>query len=331
MSHRYRTAITLMPHDGQVATAVEMAVMAEKSGFDDVWFADTGCPDALTMAPLVAQATNSVRIGTAVIPVYTRSAPVLAATAATIQQVAKGRFILGIGTSSQTMMEGWHGQKFHNPLTRMRETTQLLKSIFRGEKTAFQGTGLRSHGYIQAPGNTPLYLAALRPKMLEMAAAEADGVILNLFPAPILPKIIEHIRGGEDASGKSAGDAEVVCRHQVIVTDDKPAALEMLRRAFVPYYATPVYNAFLEWCGYAEEAKLIADGWASKDRDMTAKGLHDALLDEIMIVGDAAYCHERIRQYAEQGIHTHIITCMAPDANIQMATLGAFAGDQFSF
>lgn len=331
MSNRFRTAITPAPHDGKVSTAIGMCEMAEAAGFDDLWFADTGCPDALTMAPLAAQATKKVRIGTAVIPVFTRSPAVLAATAETIQQVAEGRFILGIGTSSQTMMEGWHGQTFEKPLTRMRETTQLLKQIFAGEKTAFDGTTLRSTGYRQAPGNTPIFLAGLRAKMVEMAAAEADGVIINLFPDPALPKIIGHVRAGEAAAGKQAGDAEVVCRHMMVVTDDKPAAMEMMRKAFVPYYATPVYNAFLAWCGYPEEAKLIAEGWAEKDRDKTARGLHDGLLDEIVVVGSAAQCQERIRGYAEAGIHTHIISCMAPDANLQMATMGAFAADQFSF
>ena len=331
MSHSKRTAITLMPHDGQVRTAVAMAKMAEDAGYDDLWFADTGCPDALTMAPLIAQATSKVRIGTAVIPVFTRSAAVLAATAQTIQQVADGRFILGIGTSSQVMMEGWHGQTFEKPLSRMRDTTRLMKSIFKGEKTDFDGKTIHSHGYRQAPGDTPIYLAGLKPKMVEMAAQEADGVILNLFPAPALDKIIGHVRNGEAAGGKQAGDAEVVCRHQVMVTDDKKAALDLLRKAFIPYYATPVYNAFLEWCGYEEEARLIAEGWASKDREKTAKGLHDDLLDQIMIVGSQAECQERIRQYADQGIHTHIITCMAPDQGIQAATLGAFAKNQFSF
>ena len=184
MSVRQRTALTLPDPRGVKAT-IEMAKRAEVEGYDDVWFADSGGVDALTTAAAVALNTERIRIGTAIIPVYSRTPAVLASTTRVLWELSEGRFILGLGSSSQTMMENWHGQKFEKPLTRVKETTELVKSILTGQKTDFSGETLRSHGYRQAGienGEPPIYMAALRPGMLEAAAEFSDGVILNLFP-----------------------------------------------------------------------------------------------------------------------------------------------------
>ena len=326
-----RTALTLPDPRGVEAT-IELAKWAEDEGYDDLWFADSSGVDALTTAAAVAINTQRCRIGTAIIPVYSRTPAVLASTAHVLNKLSKGRFILGLGSSSQTMMENWHGQKFEKPLTRVKETTLLVKSMLSGEKSDFDGTTVHSHGYRQIPLDTdeqPVYMAALRGKMLEAAAEFSDGVILNLFPKDALPKMIEHIRIGAERAGKKLEDVEIVCRHQVIVTDDKPAARDLIRRGFAPYYATPVYNAFLAWAGYEDVAKTIAEGWAAKDRAKTTGALDDGLVDDIAILGSLEECQDRIREYGEVGITTHIISCVSP-AEAQ-ATFDAFTASKFSF
>ena len=172
-------------------------------------------------------------------------------------------------------------------------------------------------------------MAALRGKMLEAAAEFSDGVIVNLFPKDAFPKMREHIRIGAERAGKKVEDVEVVCRHQVIVTDDKESARNLIRAAFAPYYATPVYNKFLAWSGYEEVAAQIREGWAQKDRNKTTGALDDKLVDEIAILGTKEECQARIREYAEAGITTHIISCVSP-REIQ-ATYNAFTAKQFSF
>jgi alkanesulfonate monooxygenase SsuD/methylene tetrahydromethanopterin reductase-like flavin-dependent oxidoreductase (luciferase family) len=172
-------------------------------------------------------------------------------------------------------------------------------------------------------------MAALRSKMLEAAAEFSDGVILNLFPRGALPKMMDHIRSGAERAGKSLEDVEIVCRHQVIVTDDKEGARNMIRAAFAPYYATPVYNAFLAWAGYEAVAETIREGWAAKDRAKTTSALDDQLVDDIAIIGSQEECQERIRAYAEGGITTHIISCVSGKA--AQATYRAFTGNAFSF
>lgn len=327
-----RTALTL-PDPRGVEPTIEMAKWAEAEGYDDLWFADASGVDALTTAAAVALNTERCRIGTAIIPVYSRTPAVLASTAHVLNKLSGGRFILGLGSSSQTMMENWHGLKFEKPLTRVKETTQLIKSMLKGEKSDFSGETVSSRGYRQLPlaegEEQPVYMAALRSKMLEAAAEFSDGVILNLFPKDALPRMMEHIKIGAERAGKKLEDVEVVCRHQVIVNEDVENSRNFIRAGFAPYYATPVYNAFLSWAGYEDVAKTIAEGWAEKDRDKTTGALDDKLVDDIAILGGMEACHERIRELAEGGITTHIISCVSPkDAQ---ATYDAFTAKNFSF
>ncbi len=326
-----RIALTL-PDPRGVLPTLELAKWAEGEGYDDLWFADSSGVDALTTAAAVALSTERCRIGTAIIPVFSRTPAVLASTAHVLHQLSSGRFILGLGSSSQVMMENWHGQKFEKPLSRVKETTQLIKQMLTGAKSDFDGDTVSSHGYRQLPlaeGAQPVYMAALRSKMLEAAAEFSDGVILNLFPKGALPRMMEHIRIGAERAGKRLEDVEIVCRHQVIVSDDRDKAREFIRRGFAPYYATPVYNSFLAWAGYEDVAKTIAEGWAAKDRAKTTSALDDKLVDDIAILGSMEQCHERIREYAAAGITTHIVSCVSPED--ATATYDAFTAKHFSF
>lgn len=333
MHPRLRTAITLPGASDGVSAVVALARHAEKAGYDDLWLADAGGLDALTLAAVLAQHTSRVRIGIAVVPAYTRTPAVLASTVATIAQLAPERFVLGIGTSSHAIIEGWHGLGLEQPLARMRETVQLLRVMLAGEKTDFSGETLRSHGYRQQPteGGVPIYLAALRPRMLELAAGVGDGVILNLFPRRALPRIMEHIRGGALAAGKDPAAVEVVCRHQIAVTADPRATRELFRRMFASYYATPVYNRFLAWAGYEDVAHEIREGWAAGDRERTARAFTDELIDEIAIIGSREHCQRRVLELAAGGIHTHVVSCLGMDPGLLAATYDAFAADAFVF
>lgn len=308
MTLKQRIAVTL-PAGPKVQDTMDLLRWAEEAGYDDGWFSDGGAPDNLTMMAAAAGATQKLRLGIAVVPVYTRTPAVLAATANTLGQLLPGRFVLGLGSSSETMMTGWHGVDFEQPLTRVKETTIMVRAMLRGEKTNFDLKTLHSHGYRQSPLETPvpIFLAALRPKMIEMAAEIGDGVIFNLWPRRALPRMIEHLDAGAARAGKAAGSVELVNRHHVFVTGDKARGRALFRAAFAPYYATGVYNRFLEWSGYADEAAIIREGWAAKDRAKTAAGLPDSLVDEIGIIGSADECRERIAWCAKSGLHTHII------------------------
>ena len=332
MSLDKRIAVTL-PAGPKVAQTVELIRWAEDNGITDGWFADAGAPDSLTQVAAIAHHTREMRIGVAVTPVYTRTPAVLAATADVISQVLPGRFIMGLGSSSQTIMGGWNGIPLDKPLTRVKETAIMVRSMLKGEKSDFDLETLCSKGYRQAPCENPppIYLAGLRPNMLEMAGEVGDGVIINLWPQGALPKMLEHIKIGAERAGKSAEDVEVVNRAMVLVTDDKALGRNIFRASFGPYYATPVYNKYLAWAGYEQAAAAIREGWAAKDREKTAAAMSDEMIDEIAVIGTMEEVQDRIRADAEAGVHTQIIAPMAATPEDAMRTFSAFTGENFSF
>ncbi len=330
MPPRQRIAVTI-PAGPKITDTIARIRWAEENGYEDAWFSDSGAPDSLTMVAAMAAHTERLRLGVAVTPVFTRTPAVLAATANVLGQMLPGRFVMGLGASSQNMMDGWHGVPLDKPVTRVKETVQMVRSMLAGEKSEFDLTTLHSKGYRQAPLEQPvlLYMAALRAKMIETAAEVGDGVIFNLWPKGALPKMIEHIRIGAERAGKDPAEVEVVNRAMVLVTDDKEAAVARFKANFAPYYATPVYNRFLAWAGYEDVAETIRQGWAEKDRNKTTGAIDDKLANEIGIIGTAEECRERIRWAGETGIHTHILAPLSADPADIKRTFEAFTPENF--
>ena len=331
---QYRAAITppFFVGPGSTAQTVEWIRWAESIGYDDVWLPDAGGTDALTLSAVVLGGTQRIRVGIAVVPAYTRTPAVLAATVATLADLAPGRFALGLGTSSEAMIEGWHGMKLERPATRMRETVTLLKTMLAGEKTAFRGETLRSAGYRQPAlaAKVPLLLAALGPRMIELAASVADGVILNLFPWSATDALVGQIRHAAARAGRQPDEIEVCSRFQVMVTDDLPAARNAFRHVFTPYYANPVYNRSLAAAGHARQATTILEAAAAGDWRRARAALDDDLVDSIAVIGSREHCQERVRTYVDAGITTPILFCLSPDPDVQRATYSAFAPAEFA-
>ena len=163
--------------------------------------ADTGAgPDAFVVAAAAGLATRRVRVGTAVVPIYTRALPVLAAGAGSCAQLMAGRsFVLGLGVSSETIVEAWGGVPYRRPLTRMRETVGAVRRMLAGERVAFEGKTVRTRGFrlvSPPPAPVPIYVGALMPPMLELAGEVADGVVLNFMPVDAVPRMLAHVRAG---------------------------------------------------------------------------------------------------------------------------------------
>jgi probable F420-dependent oxidoreductase len=317
-----------LPLPPDVATCIDWARRAESLGYESIWIAETGGPDPFVLAGVVAQATSKARIGLAVSPVYIRTPATIAAATGTVSQLAPGRFILGLGSSSHAIVQNWHGVPFHRPVTRVRETVTLVRAMLAGEKVRFAGAALQSHGYrLLAPpaGIVPIYIGALRPPMLEVAGELGDGVVVNLFPVEALPKMLEHVGTGARRAGKDAGSLEVVCRHQVLVTDDKESAREEFRAGLTGYFATPVYNKFAAWYGFEEEAALIEEGFKSGDRAVTRRGMTDRFVDSLGIFGSVEECRERIAAYVDAGVTTSIISPLAFDPEAIRRTIEGLA------
>ena len=317
-----------LPVPPNVPGCIAWAQRAEAIGYESIWIAETGGPDPFVLAGAVAQVTSKVRIGIAVSPVYIRTPATIAAASGTVSQLAPGRFILGLGSSSHTIVEQWHGVPFAKPLSRVRETVTTVRAMLNGEKLKFDGKTLHTHGFrlmVPPAAPVPIYVGALRPAMLELAGDVGDGVAVNLFPAEALPKMLDHVALGARRAGKDPATFEVVCRHQVLVTDDKRGARELFRAALTGYFATPVYNKFAAWYGFEEEAALIAKGFQTGDRELTRKGMTDRFVDSLGIFGSLDECRERIAAYVAAGVTTTIVSPLSFDPEAIRRTLEGFA------
>ena len=195
-------------------------------------------------------------------------------------------------------MERFNGIKLEKPLTRLKETAVMVRSMLAGERSDFDLTTLSSRGYRQelVGDPPPIYLAALRPKMIEMAAEYGDGVVFNLWPKNALPKMMEHVETGARRAGKRVEDLEIVNRYLVMVTDDVEEGRALFRLHYTPYYANPVYNEFLKWAGYKDEAEGVLAGWAARDRELSTGSITDELIDSVAIIGTADEVHARLKR-----------------------------------
>ena len=324
-----RLAITLPLPFFSPRACVELARTAEREwGYEAIWLAETNGPDSASLAGALAMATEHATIGTAIVPVYNRSPAVLAMTAATLAGLCEGRFALGLGSSSHAIVEGWNGLAFERPLARVRETVAILRQALAGRKTDFAGTTVSSRGLRLAwtpERAVPIYLAALRERMLELAGEIGDGLVVNLFPVTALPRILAAYRRGAARAGRDAGRDEVVCRFQVAVTDDVPAARNLIRLGFAGYVAQPVYNAYFRWCGFEAEAEAVAQAFARGDRAASAAAMSDAMIDRIAILGTAARCREQIAEFVAAGVTTPVIAPVATNAAGMRAVFEALA------
>jgi probable F420-dependent oxidoreductase len=317
-----------LPVPGDVPACIDWARHAEDLGYESIWIAETGGPDPFVLAAAVAQVTKRVRIGLAVSPVYIRTPATIAAAAGTVSQLAPGRFILGLGASSHAIVENWHGIPFERPLTRVRETVTAVRGMLAGQKVALDGRTLRTRGFrlmVPPAGPVPIYVGALRPAMLELAGEIGDGVAVNLFPVEALAPTRDHLAIGARRAGKDPSALEIVCRQQVLVTDDKAAARDLFRGVLAGYFATPVYNQYAAWYGFEAEAAMIAKGFETGDRELTRKGMTDRLVDAVTITGSLDECRERIAAYVAAGVDTTALSVLSFDPAVFRQTIEGFA------
>src|SRR5262245_64848553 len=203
-----------LPLPPDLAMCRRVAEHAELLGYESTWIADTGAgPDAFVVAAMAAMMTRSARIGTAVVPLYTRALPVHAAGAGSVAQLAPGRFVLGLGISSETIVDAWGGVPFRQPFTRMRETVAVLRQMLAGERVTFAGKTVRTRNFrlvSPPPAPVPIYVAALMPAMLELAGEIADGVVLNFMPVEAVPRMLAHVRAGGERARRDPTNMQCV-------------------------------------------------------------------------------------------------------------------------
>jgi probable F420-dependent oxidoreductase len=280
----------------------------EASGYDDLWSGETSGPDGFTPLILAAAWTERLRLGTGVVNVFTRGPAVLAQHAAYLQDASGGRFCLGVGSSSNVIVERWNGIPFEKPLTKVRETVEVLRTVLAGER----GPG----GFkLETPPDPPppIYIAALRERMLRLGGALGDGTFVNFLPLSGLSSVIAQIRAGEADAGKQQGSSDVLCRF-FCIPQPVQEALPLARWMFAAYGTVPVYEAFFRSLGWSEAIDPMVEAWSSGDRQRARELAPQDLIEEIFIFGSPAEQKDRLAQFVAGGITTPVLTPIcAPD------------------
>lgn len=302
---RKRLGLTI-PFDGfTLAEHADLAREAERLGYLDAWSFEADGIDGFSPLAVAGQATD-LRLGTAIVNVYTRGPATLAMSAAGLAEIAPGRFILGIGSGSDVIVESWNGGAFRKPATRVRETTQFLRRALAGERVVFRGETFSVDGFrlSRPPAEpVPIYLAALRPGMLALAGEVADGVILNWLAPEDVPRCVAVVREAAAKARRDPAAIEITCRVFVHLDEDDTTA----RRHVAAYLNVPVYRAFHEWLGRTPEMGPMWEAWGRGDRRAAVAAVPERVLDDLLLRGSVHTIREGIQRYLDAGIDTAFV------------------------
>jgi probable F420-dependent oxidoreductase len=318
---------TALPAAELIAAARE----AEARGYHTAWLGEVSGYDAIVMSTVVATHTERLVVANGVLPVQTRTPVVLGMATASLNHVAPGRFALGLGLSSRTIVEQWHGLSFSPALGQIREAVAIVRTVAAGERVNHEGTFYRAKNF-RLTGPVPtapvrVYVAALGPEMLELAGEIADGVLLNWIPPEAVPASIARLAAGARRAGRTLDGFEVASFVRTCVTDDTAAARQTLARDITGYATVDVYAAFFRTAGYADEVAAVGAAWGAGDRAGAVTRVSPRMLDGLGVVGDEAFCRARIADFARAGVTQPVIVPFGPagaDRAALLRTLRAF-------
>lgn len=277
---------------------------AQERGYDDLWTGETNGADGFTPLALATTWTSSMRLGTGVVNPFTRGIAVLAQHSAALADASGGRFCLGLGSSSNVIVERWNGVPFSKPLTRVREAVDALRPVLKGERGP---GGFRLETPPAHP--VPIYVAALRDRMLQLGGELGDGTFVNFLPLSAVGHVTEQIQAGERRGGREPGSSDVVCRFFCIPQPEEEG-LGLARFLFAAYATVPVYTAFFRSLGWSEQLDPMVDAWDSGDRKLALELAPVDLIREIFVFGSPAQQRARLEEFAAGGITTLVLSTL---------------------
>jgi len=284
-------------------------------GYTDVWSSEVDGADGFTPLTLCAAWESRLNLGIAVSPVYTRGAGLLAMTIASLAEAAPGRFMMGLGASSQPVVERWNGIAYDKPYARTRDVVRFLKKALDGEKIDEVFETFEIHGFkLSRPviDRPPLLLGALREGMLRLAGSEADGAILNWLGANDVAQCVSHV----------GPDKLISARLFVVPTEDADTARFIGRRMISSYLTVKGYAEFHKWLGREEILTPMWDAWAAGDRKLANELIPNEVVDDLIIHGSFDACREHVQRYVDAGVSLPNIAIMPFGVSVEDAVVG---------
>jgi probable F420-dependent oxidoreductase len=287
-------------------------------GYTDVWSSEADGADAFTPLALASVWAPSLRLGTAIVPAFTRGPACLAQCVASLAAAAPGRFAFGIGTSSNVIVERWNGIPFEEPYRQTQAMVRFLRQALAGEKVTGDFGRFEVRGFklgVRVPEPVPILVAALREGMLRLAGREGDGAIVNWLSADDVATVAPIVReASTDGSPK-----EIVARIFVAPTTDRDLVLHGGRMAIAAYLNVPVYAEFHRWLGREE---LLADMWRlwkEGDRKAALAAIPEELVDALIVSGPPEACREHVARYVANGVTTPALALLPFGFDVRQA------------
>ena len=301
-------------HDRPFAEVAAFARIAEECGYEAIFVPEAWGRDAFVTLGALARVTERIGLGTGIVNVYSRSPALLAMATVTLDEISGGRAILGLGTSGQRVVEGWHGVPMARPLRRLRETTEAVRAIVGGSRRGYNGETLRiAPGFAitvaRSRDRIPVYHASLTPRGIRQCAEVADGWLPYFASPETLRADLAVIEDALHVAGRERLSFTVAPYLPVIVSDDEAAARTVLRRHLAFYIGGMgrFYRETVARHGFADAAAEVRRRWEARERDAAADAVTDELLDAFAVVGDAKRCRARLDDYRAVGADLPII------------------------
>ena len=295
------------------AEIVECVKLAETLGYESAWVAEGHGGDQFAVLSACAVQTSNILLGTSITSVFVRSMPTIAMAAATVDAISAGRFILGIGSSHRVQVGPEHGVPYQKPLTRVRESVEVIRALLRDGRVRYAGETVRIEHFDlwftpRRPA-IPIYLSAVRPKMTALCGEIADGVILTRSTLATAACVREWLAEGAKRVGRDVDRIAIASLLPAAVGKTREEALAALRPGLAFYAGFfPRYNQMMAEHGFAEEAAAIAEAWSRSDRQTAERAVSDALIDATSVAGTPEQCRERIEAYRRSGIDLPILS-----------------------
>lgn len=289
---------------------IELATLAERAGWRGFWVAEATGADAVATAAAVAAGLESGRVGTAILPMQTRDPLLLAMAATSLGQVAPRGFVLGLGTSTPLIIEDWHATPWGaSPLQLTRECVDLVRRFLAGERVttdAGRWRYRRAQLAARSSGPTPVYLAALNDRMLELAGEIADGVILNFVTLADVVHAKQRVAAGAARVGRDLSGFEFMVFFRATVTDDYDEVRERYQRELFTYVMAPVYQRMFAREGYGDACQEVQALWRAGERQRALERIPPALIRERTLIGTATEIRDRLHAYGNAGVDSTI-------------------------
>ena len=312
--------------DIPVRDVVECYQAAEKAGFEYGVMSESAGRDAMAILTNAAVATQTLKLGTNIIPIYTRTPMQTASSAITLSEISEGRFnILGLGTSYRKRVEAWFGGNFERPVLRAKEYIEVVRKLLSGGVTSYSGEFYRITDYpalTEKPRPIPIYLGVTGPKMRRLTGQVADGVILNSLSTPqFVRDSIKLIEEGAREKGRKLSDIEIGCSIVFSASKDRREALEAAKRGLLFYIIYPEFDPIVETTPFMTEIKALREAYWSGNMREAYRILTEPLVEAFVVFGTPEECRKKLDAYRKAGLELMVIRSCVDKLNGKKAVL----------